>query len=110
MNEKFYILIKFSLEFVPKGPIDNKSVLDQVMAWSRTGDKPLPELILTLFTDTYRKVSNIRRTLVGEELQLHLHSQLNTWLQWIGPRQLQDETRNIYVWRLGAPYIRDLTV
>ena len=26
-------------------------------------------------------------------LQLHLHSRLNTWLQWIGQRQLQDETR-----------------
>ena len=35
---------------------------------------------------------------------------LNTWLQWIGHRQLQDETKNIYVWGLGAAYIRDLTV
>ena len=26
-------------------------------------------------------------------LQLHLHSRLNTWLQWNGQRQLQDETR-----------------
>ena len=43
-------------------------------------------------------------------LQLHLHSQLNTWLQWIGQRQLQDETRNIYVLGLGASYIRELTV
>ena len=43
-------------------------------------------------------------------LQLHLHSQLNTWLQWIKQRQLQDETRNIYVWGLGASYIRELTV
>ena len=38
-------------------------------------------------------------------LQLHFHSQLNTWLQYIGQRQLQDETRNIYVWGLGATYI-----
>ena len=29
------------------GPIDNKSALDQVMAWSQTDDKTLPELILT---------------------------------------------------------------
>ena len=43
-------------------------------------------------------------------LQLHLHSQFNTWLQWIGQRQLQDETRNIYVLGLGASYIRELTV
>ena len=33
-------------------------------------------------------------------LQLHLHSRLNTWLQWIGQRQLQDETRNIKFWNL----------
>ena len=73
----------------------------------------------------YRQVSNISRTLVGNKLlitqmelehrlsallQLHLHSQLNTFLQWIDQRQLQDETRNIYVWGLGVPYIRDLMV
>ena len=43
-------------------------------------------------------------------LQLHLHSQLNTWLQWTWQRQLQDETRNIYVLGSGASYIRELTV
>ena len=43
-------------------------------------------------------------------LQLHLHSQLNTWLQWFGQRQLQDETRNFQVLELGVAYIRGLTV
>ena len=43
-------------------------------------------------------------------LQLHLHPRLNTWFQWIGQRQLQDETRNIYVLGLGAPYIIDFAV
>ena len=43
-------------------------------------------------------------------LQLHLHSRLNTWLQWIGQRQLQDETRNIQSLWFGASYIRDLMV
>ena len=38
-------------------------------------------------------------------LQLHLHSRLNTWLQWIGQYQLQDETRNIKLLGFGAPYI-----
>ena len=33
--------------------IDNKSVLVQVMTWCRTGSKPLPEPMLTWFTDTY---------------------------------------------------------
>ena len=41
-------------------------------------------------------------------LQLHLHSRLNTWLQQIAQRQLQDETRHIL--GFGASYIRDLTV
>ena len=41
---------------------------------------------------------------------IYLHSQLNTWLQWIGQRQHQDETRNIYVLGLGASYIRELTI
>ena len=29
--------------------MDNKSVLVQVMAWRQTGDKPLPEPMLTQF-------------------------------------------------------------
>ena len=32
-------------EFVPKGPIDYNSALVQVVAWHRTGEKPLPESI-----------------------------------------------------------------
>ena len=59
----------------------------------------------------YHQASDIRYTLgnkivdhtdvVGASpvalLQLHLHSQLNTWLQWIGQRQLQNEMRSISV-------------
>ena len=43
-------------------------------------------------------------------LQLHLHSRLNTWLHWIGQRQLQDEARNIPVCWFGESYIRYFTV
>ena len=53
MNRKFCILIQISLKFIPKGPIDRKSALVQVMAWRRTGDKPLTEALLTQFTDAY---------------------------------------------------------
>ena len=42
-----------SLKFIPKGPIDYKSALVQVVAWHRTGEKPLPESMLTQFTDAY---------------------------------------------------------
>ena len=55
MNEKFFFSIQISLKFVPKGLIDNKAALVQVMAWRRTGDKPLPEPILTQFTDVYMR-------------------------------------------------------
>ena len=34
MNEKFCILIRISLNFVPEGPVDNKSVLVQVIIWT----------------------------------------------------------------------------
>ena len=53
MNENDRILIQMSLEFVPRSPIDNKPALVQVMAWCRTDDKLLPELMLTLIIDTY---------------------------------------------------------
>ena len=53
MNEKFCVLIEISPKFVPKDPVDNKSALVQVMAWHRTGDKPLAETILKQFTETY---------------------------------------------------------
>ena len=42
-NENCCILITFSLKFVRKGPIDNNGALVQIMAWRRSGDKPLSE-------------------------------------------------------------------
>ena len=59
MNEKFCILIQISLKFVPKDPIDNKSVLVQVMAWRRTGDEPVSEAMLTQFTNAYAALGEI---------------------------------------------------
>ena len=48
-----YISIQISLTFVPMVRIDNFAALVQVMAWRRSGDKPLPEPMLTYFTDAY---------------------------------------------------------
>ena len=39
----YYFLIKISLEFVPKGSINNIPAMIQIMAWRRPGDKPLSE-------------------------------------------------------------------
>ena len=52
-NESVWFPITISLKFVPKGPIDYNSALVQVVAWHRTGEKPLPESMLTQFTDAY---------------------------------------------------------
>ena len=50
-NENVWIPIKFSLKFVPKGPINNIPALVQIMAWRRPDDKPLSEpMIVSLPT------------------------------------------------------------
>ena len=43
LDENVRISIKISLKFVPKGPINNIPVLIKIMAWRRSGDKPLSE-------------------------------------------------------------------
>ena len=43
LNGNLWISIKISLKFVPKDPINNIPALVQIMAWRRTGDKPLSE-------------------------------------------------------------------
>ena len=53
LNAKDKILIQMSLKLVPRGPIDNKSSLVQVIVWRQTGEKPLPEPVMAQFTDTY---------------------------------------------------------
>ena len=42
LNENDRIPTQISLKFVPRSPIDNEPTLVQVMAWRRTGGKPLP--------------------------------------------------------------------
>ena len=54
LNEKDRIPIWISLKFVPRGSVDNKLALAQVMAWRRTGDKPLTEAMIQ-FTDAYMR-------------------------------------------------------
>ena len=52
---KFVYFFQIWLKIVPKGLIDNKPSLVQVMAWHRTGDKPLPEPMMTQFTYEYMR-------------------------------------------------------
>ena len=49
-------MFEFQLQFawkIFKGSIDNMYALVKVLAWCQAGAKPLPEPILTQFTDTY---------------------------------------------------------
>ena len=48
VKESVWISIKFSLNIVPDGPIDNIPSLVQIMAWCRLGDKPLSEPMMVL--------------------------------------------------------------
>ena len=51
LNENVRILIVISLKFVTKGPINNYPTLVQIMAWRRSGDKPLSEpMMVSLLT------------------------------------------------------------
>ena len=50
-NENVLISIEISLKFVPKGQINNIPALVQIMAWRRSGDKPLSEpMMVSLLT------------------------------------------------------------
>ena len=55
LNENIWILIMISLKFVPEGPINNIPALVQIMAWHRSGDEPLSEPMMVLFTDAYMR-------------------------------------------------------
>ena len=51
LNENVWISLKISLRFVSKVPIDNIPALVQIMAWRRSGDKPLSEpMMVSLLT------------------------------------------------------------
>ena len=50
LNEYVWIPNKISLKFVPKGPINNIPTLVQIMAWRRSGDKPLSEPMMVSLT------------------------------------------------------------
>ena len=52
LNENISILIKISLKFISKGPINNIPALVQIMAWRRPGDKPLSKPMMVYVGDT----------------------------------------------------------
>ena len=57
LNENIWISKNGSMKFVPKGRINNIPALVQIMAWRRSGDKPLSEPMMMKFTDAYMRHS-----------------------------------------------------
>ena len=98
----------------------NRRHSTEIVPITRATNNKMSSLQTQPISMDYRQFSNIRHTLVdikivnqsdvvGNRPSVLLHSRLNTWLQWIGQRQLQDEMRNIYVLGFGAT-LRDSTV
>ena len=55
LNENDRIPIQISLKIVCRSPMNNKPTLVQEIAWRQSGDNPLPEPMLTQFTDAYMR-------------------------------------------------------
>ena len=53
LNINDEITIPISLKYVRRSPINNTWALVKKIAWRRTGDKPLPEPMMTQFIDAY---------------------------------------------------------
>ena len=53
--KRFIFRFEFHWSLFPKGPIHKKSTWVQVMAWHRTGGKPLPKALSTRITDAYMR-------------------------------------------------------
>ena len=105
-----------SYNFIEENAYENV-VCETVAILSRTQYVKQKYRKISFIHNSYRKISNISLTLVGNKtvdpadvVGVHLHSRFNTWIEWIGQRQLQDEISNIYVLEFGAIYIRGLMV
>ena len=55
LNENVLIQSEISLDFVPKGSINNIPALLHIVAWRRPGDTPLFEPVTVKFTDAYMR-------------------------------------------------------
>ena len=84
LNENAWISIKISLKFVPEGPI-NTPALVQIMAWCRSGKKPLSEPMMVRLP-THICVTRPQRVkcnwLFRSKCILHHNTRLPTSIIW----------------------------
>ena len=92
--ENIQISIKISLKFVPKGPINNIPALVQIMAWVRSGDKPLSEPMMDILL-THICVTQ------PQWVKLKDKNNLNPIWAWFkrGFINLEFEKGRLYTWR-----------
>ena len=76
LDENGRIVIKISLKFVPKGPINNIPALVQIMVWCPLGNKPLSEPMMV-------------------KLLMHMYVTLPQWVKGVMIRILRGTTENI---------------
>ena len=76
--ENVLILVEISLDFVPKGSIDNKPTLVQIAAWRRSGDNTSSEPMMGYLKDPYmwHSASMILMAILVEERE-PVHSVIN---------------------------------
>ena len=109
-NENVWISIKISLKFVSKGPINNIPAMIQIMAWRRSGDRPLSEpMMVSLPTHIcvtrpqwVKPIGDKGRTdAIISTHKSHPLSQLPDSVRWADPGQIlwfqQYTTMNIKV-------------
>ena len=64
ISENIIISSKISLKFVPTGPVNNIPALVQIVAWRRSGDKPLSEpMMVSLPT---RDIENAKQSMAND--------------------------------------------
>ena len=73
LNENVWTSIKISLKFVPRGPISNIPALVQIMAWRRSGDKPLSEPMMVRLL-THICVTRPQWVKCGMKLLIHSYT------------------------------------
>ena len=79
LNENIWISIKISLKFVPKGPINNIPPLVRIMAWHRSGDKPLSEPIVV---SLLKHICVTRPQWVNQYVTVYCHTKVQGHLTW----------------------------
>ena len=101
LNENVWILIKMSLNFVCRRPINNIPALVEVMAWCRPGDKPLSEPMMvrlpTHIWVTQPQWLKISRKVFIWNIWLHgiiwINIQINSWMHLIFAHRVKPENK-----------------